>query len=168
MTRTIIKVAVVLVLILLLLGISVMKSTISAKKEDPKDVPKSRPDINKIVTGQILDSARIIIDSLSNLELQYRLKIDSLEMLLAAAKSSGSRREMTEAQYRDSLQEVENYYRDLISSLHKLYGTGSVSDSSRAGKKMGDVSIQNPDPADSVISKSAPQSPAKEKTEIDR
>ena len=169
MARIIIKVAVILILIVILLGISVMKSSISAKREEPRDNPESRPSLNKIVAGQILDSARIIIDSLKNLELQYRLKIDSMEMLLAAAQKGDSRQERTEAYYRDSLREMENYYRGLISSLHKLYGAGSGVDSTRSAPHLKEATDrQSSGQADSESAKSTPQVPAGEKTEIDR
>jgi hypothetical protein len=173
MTKTIIKVAVILVLIVVLLGISVMKSSISAKRNEPKDIPESRPNLNKIIAGQILDSAKMIIDSLRNLELSYRIKIDSMDMLLKTSKTGVDRNESVAEIYLDSLRELENYYRGLITSLHKLYGAGEVPDSSdqtnilnSKSAELLDINISSA--ADSVKTKAAAQVPAKEKTEIDR
>ncbi|UCD94966.1 MAG: hypothetical protein JSU69_02635 [Candidatus Zixiibacteriota bacterium] len=90
MKKTIVKLAVIAILIAVLIGISVMKSSISAGREKAKiasikeEYYRTR---DSILLGQMNDSVRAYVDSIQRLEDFFQDEIDSLNRYYAERES---------------------------------------------------------------------------------
>ena len=91
MTRTAFKIFAVLILIGIIIGISVLKSSISAKRDESKiqtmhsEYGRAR---DSLLVREMRDSSRFYADSLKNLEKYYQNQIDSLNRLYGIVDSS--------------------------------------------------------------------------------
>jgi hypothetical protein len=90
MKKTIIKIAAIIILVGIIIGISVIKSSISAKREAERltsikeEYFKSH---DSLLLAQFDDSTRIYIDSILKLEEFYQSQIDSLNLFYAIEDS---------------------------------------------------------------------------------
>jgi hypothetical protein len=91
MARTTLKIFAILILIGIIIGISVLKSSISAKRDESRiktmhsEYGRAR---DSLLVLEMRDSTRFFADSLKNLERYYQDRIDSLNRLYGIVDSS--------------------------------------------------------------------------------
>ncbi len=91
MARTAFKILAILILIGVIIGISVLKSSISAKRDESRiqnmqsEYGRAR---DSLLVREMKDSSRFYSDSLKNLERYYQNQIDSLNRLYGIVDSS--------------------------------------------------------------------------------